>query len=127
MFIVLLSSIANASNHTKCVSLSNQNYMIQPTLINLHPNECSHRFHYYPFSVKLDRCAGSCNPLNPLWHWTKVGLMTYLKKYVFQIKQDLNLNVFNMITGINELETLTKHVSCECKFKFDGRSCNSDQ
>ena len=53
--------------------------------------------------------------------------MTYLKKYVFQIKQDLNLNVFNMITGINELETLTKHVSCECKFKFDGRSCNSDQ
>ena len=32
-----------------------------------------------------------------------------------------------MITGVNELETLTKHVSFECKCKFDGRKCNSDQ
>ena len=37
MFIVLLSSLVNASNHTKCVSLSNQKWKIQPTLINLHP------------------------------------------------------------------------------------------
>ena len=27
-------------------------------------------------------------------------LMTYLIDYVFQIKQDLNIRVFNMITGI---------------------------
>ena len=32
-----------------------------------------------------------------------------------------------MITGINESKTLTKHISCECKCKFDGRKCNSDQ
>ena len=32
-----------------------------------------------------------------------------------------------MITGIHESETLTKHVSCECKCKFDGRKCNSNQ
>ena len=38
MFIVLLTSIINASNHTKCVPLSIQKYKIQPTLINLHPN-----------------------------------------------------------------------------------------
>ena len=37
MFIVLLSSIVNTSNHTKCVFLSNQKRMIQPTLINLRP------------------------------------------------------------------------------------------
>ena len=37
MFIVLLSSIVNTSNHAKCVLLSNQKRMIQPTLINLHP------------------------------------------------------------------------------------------
>ena len=29
--------------------------MIQPTLINLHPNEYSQKSHYYPFAVKLDR------------------------------------------------------------------------
>ena len=27
--------------------------MIQPTLISLHPNECSQEFHYYPFVIKL--------------------------------------------------------------------------
>ena len=32
-----------------------------------------------------------------------------------------------MITGINESKTLTKHISCECKCKFDGRKCNLDQ
>ena len=41
--------------------LSNQKCMIQPTFINLHPNEYSQEFHYYPFAVKLDRCVGSCN------------------------------------------------------------------
>ena len=46
MFTVLLSNIANASYYAKCVSLSNQKCMIQPTLINLHPNEYSQEFHY---------------------------------------------------------------------------------
>ena len=36
------------------------------------------------------------------------------------------LSMFNMITGITELKTLTKHISCECKCRFDGRKCNSD-
>ena len=64
MFIGLLTSIVSASNHTKCVSLSNQKCMIQPILINLHPNEYGQELHYYPFAVKSDRCAGSCNTLN---------------------------------------------------------------
>ena len=32
-----------------------------------------------------------------------------------------------MITWINESKKLTKHISCECKCKFDGRKCNSNQ
>ena len=32
-----------------------------------------------------------------------------------------------MITGINESKTLTNDISCECKCKFDGRKCHSDQ
>ena len=54
--------------------------------------------------------------------------MTYLKKYIFQIKQEiLILIVFIIITGINEPKTLTKHVLCECKCKFDGIKCKSNQ
>ena len=66
MIIVLLNSIVNAYNHTKCVSLSNKKCKIQPTLINLHPNEYSQEFRYYPFAVKLDQYVGSCNTLNDL-------------------------------------------------------------
>ena len=40
--------------------------MIQPTIINLHPNEYSQELHCYPFAVKLDRCVESCNTLNDL-------------------------------------------------------------
>ena len=29
--------------------------------------------------------------------------------------------MFNTITGINESKTLTKHISCECKYGFDGK------
>ena len=112
IFIGLLSSIVNASNHTKCIFLSNGKCMIQPTLINLHPNEYSQEFHYYPFAVKLDRCVGSCNALNDLSNKVCIPNKT----------EDLNLSVFNMITGINESKPLTKHISCECKCKFDGKN-----
>ena len=112
MFIVLSASIVNASNHKKCVSLSNQKCEIQPTLIHLHSNEYSQEFHYYPFSVKLDRYVGSCKFLNDLCNKVCIPNKT----------EDLNLSVFNMITGINESKPLTKHISCECKCKFDGKN-----
>ena len=66
MFIGLLTIIFNASNYTKCVSLSNQKYTTQPTLINLHPNEYTQGLHCYPFAVNLDRCVRKCNILNGL-------------------------------------------------------------
>ena len=77
MFKGLIIDIVNVSNHTKCVSLSNQKYMPQPTLMNLHPHEYSQEFHYCPFAVKLDVLE------------VAILLMTYLIKYVFQIKQKI--------------------------------------
>ena len=89
----------------------------QPTLISLHPNEYSQELHYYPFAINLGRCAGSCNTLNDLSN-----------KVCFANETEyLNLRVFNMLTGINESKILTKHISCKCKCKFNGRKCNSNQ
>ena len=51
MFIGLLTSIINVSNHVKCVSLNNQQCIIQRVLINLHPNEYSQGLRYYPLAV----------------------------------------------------------------------------
>ena len=95
VFILLLSNIVNVSKNTQWVLSSNQKYMAQPTHINLDPNDYSQEFHYYPFAVKLDRCVGSCNTLNDLSNKVRVSNKT----------EDLNLSVFNMITGINESET----------------------
>ena len=117
IFIGLLTSIVSASNHKKWMSLNNQKYMIQPTLINLHPNEYSRGFHYYPFLVELDRCVSSCNTLNDLSNKVCVPKKTEVP----------NLTMFNMITGINESKVLTKDTSCKHRFKFGGVKRNSDQ
>ena len=60
------------------------------TLVNLHPNE-------YGQVYNLQGCVGKCNTLNDLSNRFCVSGKT----------EDLNLNVFNMITGINEPKTLT--------------------
>ena len=98
-FILLLSNRVNESDHTKCVSLSNQKCMTQPYL---HRTEYSQEFHYYSFAVKLDRFVRSCNTLNGLSN----------KACVPNNTEDLSLSVHDMITGINESKSLTKRISC---------------
>ena len=72
--------------------LNNQQCMTQPTLINWHPNKDSQGLLYYSFEVNLDRCVGSCNTLDDLSNTACVP----------NEKEDLNRNISNMITGINE-------------------------
>ena len=92
IFVRLLTSIVRASNHTKCMSLSNQTFLTLPTLFNLHPNEYSQELrYYYQLAVNLHRCAGSCNTLDDLYRRVCVPNKT----------KDLKLHDFNKITGIN--------------------------
>ena len=98
MFIVLWASIVNASNHTKCVSLSDEKCKIYPTLTNLHPNEYSQELHYYPFAAKFDKCIGSCDTLNDLSNRVCAPKKT----------ENLNTHAFNMITEKNKSNILTK-------------------
>ena len=67
--------------------------------------------------VKLDRHVGRCDNFNDLSN--KLGIPNKTK--------DLNIHVFSMITGKNELKLLTKDIACKCKRKFHGRKCNSNQ
>ena len=100
IIIGLLAWVFSASSHTKYVSLSNQKCENQPTIINLHPNECTQGLRYYPFAVNLGRCDGSCNNLNDLCN----------KVYALNKTEDLNLSVFNMIKEVNESKTLKKQM-----------------
>ena len=92
--------------------LSNQTCEIQSTPINLHPNEYSHKLHYYPVAVKLDKCAWSCNTLNDLSN-----------KILDPNKvEDLNLNMLNMITGKDESKVFPKDISCKFKCEFEEKN-----
>ena len=73
--------------------------------------------YYYSFVIKLDRFIGSCNILNKIFNKVCVPNQT----------EDLNRSIFNMITWINESKTLRTHVTCKCKYKYDGNKCKSSQ
>ena len=106
IFIGLLTGLVIASNHTKYISFS-----------NIFTHEYTEGLRYYPSPANLDRYVGSCNTRNFLSSKIRIP----------NKKEDLNLIEFNMITGINESKTLTKHISYECKSKINGRKCNSNQ
>ena len=78
--------------------LTNQICMTPP--INLHPNEYSQEYYYFPLVVRLDRCVVSCNPLAFKLDRC-VGTCNALvdlsnKVCVLNKIEDLNLSMFNM-------------------------------
>ena len=117
MFNGISFIILNASNHTKCVSLNDQQYMTQPTFFNCYPIEYNQRLCYYPFAVNLDRYVGHCNTFNDLANRT----------YVSNKRKDLNLHYVYMITAENESKTIAIHMSCECTSIFDGKAYDLNQ
>ena len=54
-------------------------------------------------------------------------VISYLQKYFFRKKQNINVKVFNMITNKNEAKILTKHISSDCKCQLINATCNSNQ
>ena len=110
MLITLLSFRSSlACDRTKCLSLNGEPYMGRPTFIDLNPVDLK----YYPFIISLGKCSWSCNLLSPK--------MCVLKETI-----DINVKAFNMITK-NKAKTITKHISCDCKCKFNSTTCNLNQ
>ena len=68
MFVVAISFLScNALNAIpmnsiplKCVSMNNQECRIRPEIININGNEPI----FYPYSIKVNKCSGSCNNIN---------------------------------------------------------------
>lgn len=75
-----LATIANVSDHAKCISLDNQPYMTRPILTNLNPD----KYNYGPFIINWDRCNGNCIILDDPWK----------RKYKFEYFQYDDKNKF---------------------------------
>ena len=58
LFVVTISFFS--FNALKCVSMNNKECKIRPEIININSNETS----FYPCSIKVNKCCGSCNNMN---------------------------------------------------------------
>ena len=55
-------------------------------------------------------------------------LMTHMFEYVCPNKvKDMNVNVFNLVSGVNETRFLVQHESSECKCELNESVCHSMQ
>ena len=117
MFIGILIGRGNASNHIKYVSLNNQECTTQSTLILI----CI-QINTLKVYITIHLQLKETDVLEVV-----ILLMIYLIKHVSNEKEDLNLNIFNMIKEINESKILTKVISCKCKRRFSGKKYNSKQ
>ena len=60
------------------------------------------------------KCTACCNVLSP-------------KICAPRKKKDINLEVLNTIINKNKVKAMTKHTSCDCKWKVNSTTCNSNQ
>ena len=88
------NNIFNLSNvnSLECVSMNNQECKIKTEIINLNTDEPM----FYPYSIKINRCKGSCNTINN----------PYAKICVPDQIKNINVKVFNLLSRTKE----TRHI-----------------
>ena len=109
---LFLSSLVSATP-LSCISLKNQECKVRPKIVDINSNNPV----FYPFSIKINKCSGSCNNINN----------PYAKNYVLDVIKDLNAKVFNLLSKANETRFITWHEACKCICRLDGIICNSKQ
>ena len=67
--------------------------------MNINRNEPS----FYPYSVKTNKCGGSCNNING----------PYAKLCVPDVVKNINVKVFNLISRSNEARRIKWHETCK--------------
>ena len=67
-------------NQLSCISMNNQECKVRPEIINVNSNEPV----FYPFSIKISKCSGSCNNIND----------PYAKLCVSDVVKNMNVKVF---------------------------------
>ena len=100
-------------NSLKCVLMSNQESKIKPEVIHINSNEPL----FYPYSILVDKCSGSCNNINDL----------YAKSCVPDVVKSLNFKVFNLMSRTNEKSHIGRYETCICKCRLNASVCNNKQ
>ena len=110
--LVFLSTLTSV-NMLSCVSMSNQECKVRLTLVNVNGDDSE----FFPFSVKASKCSGSCNNINnPL-----------AKLCVADVVKNLNVKVFNLVSGTNETRRIEWLETRKCKCRFEHSVCNNKE
>ena len=78
--------------------------MIQPTFINVHLDEYSQEFYYYPYAFEIDRCAGRCNTLNDLSNKACVLNKSKCFQHDYRNKWIKNIKLYHANVKVNLIE-----------------------
>ena len=99
--IIFFGSNKSGVNSLKGVSMNNQECKLIPEIININSNEPS----FYPYSIKINKCSGSCININD----------PYSKMCLPDVVKNINVKVFNPMSRTNE----TRHI--------EWHDCNNKQ
>ena len=108
-FLSTLTSI----NMLRCVSMNNQECKVRPQIVTVKGDDPV----FFPFSIKTSKYSGSCNNINN----------PCAKLCVSAIVKNLNVKVFNLVSGTNETRRLEWHETFKCKSRFNSSVCNNKQ
>ena len=97
----------------ECVSLSNKECKARPKIIDVNNNEPV----FYPYSIKVNKCGGNCGNINN----------PDAKLCVPDIIKYINVNVFNLMSRINETRQIIWHETCKYVCRLTSAVCNNRQ
>ena len=100
-------------NSLEYASMNNQECKTRTKIININKNEPV----FYPFSINVNKCSGSCNIIND----------PYAKLCVLDTIKNINVKVFNLMSFSNQTKHIEWHETCKCKCRLDATVCNNKQ
>ena len=115
-FLVVLTVLSYvnplSTNQLNCISMTNKECKVRLEIINVNSDEPV----FYPFSIKTNKCSGSCSNINDPHAKTCVPVV-----------KDLNVKVFNLMSRTNETRHIQWHETHNCKCRLDANFCNNKQ
>ena len=72
---------------------------------------------FFPFSIKTNKCSGSCNNINN----------PYAKLCIPDVVKNFNVKVFDLRSRTNETRHINCHEKCKCKCRLNASVCNNKQ
>ena len=115
IFISTLMYFSNLSsvNSLEFISMKNRECKVRPEIVDINSDNPI----FYPFSIKVNKCSGSCNNINN----------PYAKICVPDVIKDLYVKVFNLMSRTKETRFIKLYEKCKCICILDAIVCNNKQ